>query len=96
MINFWDVPCTRSDGQPITHYSDVLAQARDCFIQRLDAAISAADYGFAAIQDLPQGIAVSGDLALVMLNPADKRYGVLGFRRDGLVGDYWIPPRLMK
>jgi hypothetical protein len=61
MINFWDVPCTRSDGRPTTHYSDVLAQARDCFIQRLDAAISAADYGFAAIQDLPQGIAVSGD-----------------------------------
>jgi hypothetical protein len=62
MINFWDVPCTRSDGRPTTHYSDVLAQARDCFIQRLDAAISAADYGFSAIQDLPQGIAVSGDL----------------------------------
>jgi hypothetical protein len=31
---------------------------------------------------------LSGDLALVMLNPADKRYRVLGFRRDGLVGDH--------
>jgi hypothetical protein len=29
-------------------YSHVFAQARDCFIQRHDAAISAADYGFDA------------------------------------------------
>jgi hypothetical protein len=53
MINFWDVPSTRSGSRPTTPYSDVLAQARDCFIQRLDAAISTADYGFEVVEDLP-------------------------------------------
>jgi hypothetical protein len=44
------------------------------FIQRLDAAISAADYGFAAIQDLPQGIAASGDVGTLALLFALRLY----------------------
>jgi hypothetical protein len=48
----------RRVGGDTTGSSDVFAQARDCFIQRLDAAISAADYPFEVVEDLPQGIAV--------------------------------------
>jgi hypothetical protein len=36
-----------------TSSSDVFAQARNRFIQRLDAAISAADDGFEVVEDLP-------------------------------------------
>jgi hypothetical protein len=43
----------RRAGGNTTRSSDVLAQARDCFIQRLDAAISATDYRFEVVEDLP-------------------------------------------
>ena len=69
----------RVDGNT-TRSSDVLAQARDCFIERLNAAISAADRRFEIIKVLPQGITVSGDIAFVMLDSVDKRCRDLGLR----------------